>query len=101
MIASVKPSSAARPAASAKNSALDSEKTGAASSDRYLRSSAGARPAEASVSSNWAAQSATARHQVSRSSVRVPLVTQPWPSRAAIRIDRRPFAATTNGTRGC
>jgi hypothetical protein len=33
--------------------------------------------------------------------LRRPVVTQPWPNRAARSIERGPFAATTNGSRGC
>ena len=83
-----------------KNAALLSEKTGAESRDRYRSTWTGSRPAAASASSKRAAIAATERHQASTSSAGRPVVTQPWPNRAARAIERGPLAATTNGTRG-
>src|SRR5512139_830284 len=90
---SVNPRSAARPAASAKHSTLDSAYLPDASSERYLST---VEP----VSSKRRALPATTRHHCSPSTPGLPVVTHPWPKRAASAMERGVLAATTNGTRG-
>jgi hypothetical protein len=100
VMTSVKPSSAARPTTSSNAATLLNEYR-AESSARYRSNSALSRPSDSSTPSSRRLRSTTDSNQLPKSSDFRPVVTQPAPYRVASRRERGPFAAITNGTRGC